>query len=100
LSWLSTAAGIGSPDRRDTIATDSLAAGGRALVDGKVTLTVVRSDDEAAAMGDAVFVLRKLASAVLAPPGCGAISLGRLKGGTFAQLRLTAGAGPVGSHPS
>src|SRR3954471_14791332 len=50
------------------VATDSLAASGKALVDGQVDLAVVRSDDAAAAQGRTVFVLRRVGIAILLPP--------------------------------
>jgi TRAP-type uncharacterized transport system substrate-binding protein len=50
------------------VATDSLAASGKALVEGKVDLAVVRSDDEAAAQGRTLFLLRRIGISVLLPP--------------------------------
>lgn len=45
-----------------------LSASGKALTEGRVDLAVVRSDDEAAASGRTIFVLRQDGVAVILPP--------------------------------
>ncbi|KQP90763.1 TAXI family TRAP transporter solute-binding subunit [Methylobacterium sp. Leaf117] len=50
------------------IPTDNLSESGEALTEGRVDLAVVRSDDEAAANGRTIFVLRQDGVAVLLPP--------------------------------
>lgn len=62
------------------VPTDSLAASGKALTDGQVDLAVVRSDDEAAAQGRTVFMLRRVGIAVILPPGSEIESVGELAG--------------------
>ena len=46
------------------VPTESLSASGKALIDGQVDLAVVRSDDEAAAQGRTVFILRRPADSL------------------------------------
>jgi TRAP-type uncharacterized transport system substrate-binding protein len=50
------------------VPTDSLSQSAKSLMDGRVDLAVVRSDDEAAAHGRTIFVLRQDGVAVLLPP--------------------------------
>ncbi|MGW9820211.1 TRAP transporter TAXI family solute receptor [Methylorubrum extorquens] len=50
------------------VPTESLAQSAKSLIDGRVDLAVVRSDDEAAAHGRTIFVLRQDGVAVLLPP--------------------------------
>ncbi|KQU20755.1 hypothetical protein ASG63_23165 [Methylobacterium sp. Leaf94] len=50
------------------IPTDTLSESGKALMEGRADLAVVRSDDEAAANGRTIFVLRQDGVAVLLPP--------------------------------
>lgn len=47
---------------------DNLAQSAKSLMNGQVDLAVVRSDDEAAAHGRTLFVLRQIGVAVLLPP--------------------------------
>ncbi|MCJ2094401.1 hypothetical protein MKK67_18155 [Methylobacterium sp. J-072] len=51
------------------VPTESLAASAKAFMDGQVDLAVVRSDDQAAAQGRTIFVLRQDGVVVLLPPG-------------------------------
>nr|WP_246733350.1 TAXI family TRAP transporter solute-binding subunit [Methylobacterium sp. BTF04] len=57
---------------------------GKALVDGKVDLAVVRSDDAAAASGRTVFVLRQVAVAIILPPDSKIENVSALTGRTLA----------------
>jgi TRAP transporter TAXI family solute receptor len=50
------------------VTTDSGRESGRALAEGHVDLAVVRSDDEAAANGRTIFVLRQDGIAIILPP--------------------------------
>lgn len=50
------------------VPTENLSESGKALTEGRVDLAVVRSDDEAAANGRTIFVLRQDGVAVLLPP--------------------------------
>ncbi|GJE12235.1 TAXI family TRAP transporter solute-binding subunit [Methylobacterium longum] len=50
------------------VPTDSLADSAKLLTDGRVDIAVVRSDDQAAAHGRTIFVLRQDGVAVLLPP--------------------------------
>lgn len=59
---------------------ESLADSAKSLMDGRVDLAVVRSDDEAAAHGRTIFVLRQDGVAVLLPPESKIESVSELAG--------------------
>ena len=66
---------------------DSLADSAKSLMDGRVDLAVVRSDDEAAAHGRTIFVLRQDGVAVLLPPESKIESVSELAGKKLAVAR-------------
>ena len=69
------------------VATESLADSAKSLMDGRVDLAVVRSDDEAAAHGRTIFVLRQDGVAVLLPPDAKIETVSELAGKTLAVAK-------------
>jgi TRAP-type uncharacterized transport system substrate-binding protein len=62
------------------VQTDDLSANGRALIDGRADLAVVRSDDPAAGQGQTLFILRRIGVAVILPPDSKIEHVGELAG--------------------
>ncbi|GEP06310.1 TAXI family TRAP transporter solute-binding subunit [Methylobacterium oxalidis] len=69
------------------VPTDSLSQSAKSLTDGRVDLAVVRSDDEAAAHGRTIFVLRQDGVAVLLPPEAKIENVSELAGKKLALAR-------------
>ena len=67
--------------------TESLADSAKSLMDGRVDLAVVRSDDAAAAHGRTIFVLRQDGVAVLLPPDAKIETVSELAGKTLAVAK-------------
>ncbi|MGU3362347.1 TAXI family TRAP transporter solute-binding subunit [Methylobacterium sp. M6A4_1b] len=66
---------------------DSVHESGRALAEGRVDLAVVRSDDEAAANGRTLFVLRQDGIAIIIPPDAKIETVSALAGKTLAVAK-------------
>ena len=73
------------------VQTDNLSESGKALTEGRVDLAVVRSDDEAAANGRTIFVLRQDGAAVILPPDAKIEKVSELAG---KKLAVAKGADP------
>jgi TRAP transporter TAXI family solute receptor len=77
------------------VETPSVWASAQALKEQKVDAAVVRSDDPAAADGRAIFVLRTIYAALLAPAGASIDSLSKLKGKRIGVLTDDVGIDPM-----
>ncbi len=69
------------------VPTDNLSQNGKALMEGQVDLAVVRSDDEGAAQGQTIFILRRIGVAILLPPKSEIEDMGSLAGKKLAVVK-------------
>lgn len=71
------------------VETESLSVNGKALLNGDVDLAVVRSDDETAAQGRTLFILRQVGVAILLPPDSAIESVSALVGKKLAVTKAS-----------